>query len=83
MPGIRLILLAFALADAPPAQAPALPERPPDELLELLQNVDLLEGYGDLLELEASSEPAPRAPATGPVEPGAAPGVRKGDDGTP
>jgi hypothetical protein len=82
MHAIELLLLVLALADAPPAPSPALPERPPDELLELLQDVDLLEGYGDLLELEAPAEAAPRAPVTEPAKPDAAPGVR-GDDGTP
>jgi len=82
---ISIIILSLGLFGQ--AADPTPEERPPEELLDLLDNLDLLEDYGELLDVEA---PAPDEPARAPQ---AAPpgdekqnppaGVPRDRDGTP
>jgi hypothetical protein len=75
------VLFVLALAAAPVDVG--APERPPDELIELLQNVDLLDDYGDLFDVEADGEAAPEAAPEGAAKPDGAAGVQEGRDGRP
>jgi len=70
-----LLLLALAGAGGGPSTGTGAPdERPPDELIDLLRDADLLDGYGDLLEVETDDDPA---------EPSSPPRVQEGQDGRP
>jgi hypothetical protein len=82
---ISIIILSLGLLTG--GADPAPDERPPEELLDLLDDLDLLEEYGELLDAEtpAPDEPAPAPQAAPTVDekqkpPAGVPGDR---DGTP